>query len=390
MYRVAIVDDEGMPRRVLSQEIERKAPLFQLAGAFRTGDQAWAFLQREEVDILVTDIKMPGMSGLELARRVAARWPDTVTGIITGYSEFEYARQAIGLGVSSFLLKPLNLKEFADALSHMGRQRSERLQRRMLQAPAAQDVVNEFLMDLQEGLLRGEERSRRFQACRFAFSEENCRGELISVRLESEPATGSEQECSAIKNVLRMSFRGCWFFDLGREGGELKLLMLCARGEDWRPEEGARALADNLGRQAEVRIVRQGVGLDAVERLLASCGRAREAGESQDPLVERAIAYIAEHYQEDVTRYDVATHLYLNPGYFGRLFKQKTGETFGDYLVKTRMQKAIELLFSSCSVAQISEMVGYSNPSSFTRVFRLYTSYTPTEYRRQVIRRGDE
>ena len=226
MYRVAIVDDEGMPRRVLSQEIERKAPLFQLAGAFRTGDQAWAFLQREEVDILVTDIKMPGMSGLELARRVAARWPDTVTGIITGYSEFEYARQAIGLGVSSFLLKPLNLKEFADALSHMGRQRSERLQRRMLQAPAAQDVVNEFLMDLQEGLLRGEERSRRFQACRFAFSEENCRGELISVRLESEPATGSEQECSAIKNVLRMSFRGCWFFDLGREGGELKLLML--------------------------------------------------------------------------------------------------------------------------------------------------------------------
>ena len=46
MYRVAIVDDEGMPRRVLSQEIERKAPLFQLAGAFRTGDQAWAFLQR--------------------------------------------------------------------------------------------------------------------------------------------------------------------------------------------------------------------------------------------------------------------------------------------------------------------------------------------------------
>ena len=60
------------------------------------------------------------------------------------------------------------------------------------------------------------------------------------------------------------------------------------------------------------------------------------------------------------------------------------------YLVKLRMQKAIELLFSSCSVAQISEMVGYANPSSFTRVFRLYTSYTPTEYRRRVLRREDE
>lgn len=116
-----------MPRRILSQEIEKNAPSFSLAGAFKTGDQAWSFLEKEEVDILITDIKMPGMSGLELAERALARWPDMVVSIITGYSEFEYARQAIMLGVSSFLLKPINLKEFADALTHMGRQRFERM-----------------------------------------------------------------------------------------------------------------------------------------------------------------------------------------------------------------------------------------------------------------------
>ena len=106
MYRVAIVDDEGMPRRVLSQEIERKAPLFQLAGAFRTGDQAWAFLQREEVDILVTDIKMPGMSGLELARAIRGRGDPMQLIFITGAPE--HMAEGYDVDALHYLLKPVD------------------------------------------------------------------------------------------------------------------------------------------------------------------------------------------------------------------------------------------------------------------------------------------
>ncbi len=394
MYRVVIVDDEGMPRRILAREIESKAPDFALAGVFKTGDQAWAFLEKEEADILITDIKMPGMSGLELARRVAARWPETVISIITGYSEFEYARQAIGLGVCSFLLKPINLAEFADALSHMGRQRQERLQRRSMQFFVQQDAVDEFVLDLQEGSLSPAERSRRFRACAFPFSEAECGAELATVRLEagSREPSDAEKACRALKNVLRMNFPDCFFTDVQCEKGKTAFLALYDAGSPWQAEKGAQAILNSLGRRAILRSEWRVRGLEALGRRLASpAQRAQAQGESdRNRMIEKALKYIDEHYAQDITRFDVANHLYLNPGYFGRLFKQMTGETFGDYLVKLRMQKAIELLFSSRSVAQISEMVGYANPSSFTRVFRLYTSYTPTEYRRLVLRREDE
>lgn len=393
LYRVVIVDDEGMPRRILSQEIEKNAPDFALAGAFKTGDQAWRFLEKEEADILITDIKMPGMSGLELAERTAARWPDMAISIITGYSEFEYARRAIMLGVSSFLLKPINLREFADALSHMGRQRFERLQRRALQFPVQQDAMDEFILDLQEGALRREERNLRFQACAFPFSEEECCGELVTIALDAsgEPAD-SEKEYSALKNVLRMNFPECFFFDIKCEKRKMVFLALYSQRRPWRYQKGVHAILSNLGRRATVRSEWQVCGLDQLQRRLTAYGSPLhgKSESDQDRMIERALQYINAHFAEDITRYDVASHLFLNPGYFGRLFKQKEGETFGDYLVKLRMQKAIELLFSSYSVAQISEMVGYANPSSFTRVFRLYTSYTPTEYRRQVLRREDE
>ena len=212
LYRVVIVDDEGMPRRILSQQIEKKAPEFSLAGAFKTGDQAWAFLEKEEADILITDIKMPGMSGLELARRAVSRWPDMAVSIITGYSEFEYARQAIALGVCSFLLKPIDLQEFADALTHMGRQRREHLQRRAMQAPVQQDAVDEMVLDLMAGTLRGAERSRRFQECAFPLAERECCGDLVAVSMENAIGESSEGECSALKNVLRMNFPDCFFY----------------------------------------------------------------------------------------------------------------------------------------------------------------------------------
>lgn len=390
MYRVVIVDDEGMPRRILSQQIEKSAPEFSLAGAFKTGDQAWAFLQQEEVDVLITDIKMPGMSGLELARRASARWPDLVVSIITGYSEFEYARQAIALGVCSFLLKPIDLQEFTDALTHMGRQRREHLQRRAMQLPVQQDAVDDLILDLTEGALNGAERSRRYQECALPFPEKECCGDLVTVCMEGAAEESGESECSALKNVLRMNFPDCFFTDVRRENRGLAFLALHAASRPWRPEKGVQAILSSLGRQSSVRCEWRAHGLEELQRRLSAGACRRPIETDQDQMIDRALRYIDEHYAEDITRYDVAKYLYLNPGYFGRLFKQRVGETFGDYLVKRRMQRAIELLFCSHSIAQISEMVGYANPSSFTRVFRLYTSYTPTEYRRLVLRREDE
>ncbi|MEG0768215.1 MAG: response regulator, partial [Clostridia bacterium] len=208
MYRVVIVDDEISTGRILERYVTTYMPDFEVLHTFKTGTLAWRFLENQEVDILVTDINMPGLSGIELTSRVVERWPDTAVGIITGYSEFEYARQAINLGVSSFLLKPINLHEFQCAVEHMRQQRQRNLQRRVLQSKTSQEIIEEYISDLQEGQLSQNESYHHFAACGFPFQITQCQGKLVQFRLTQMTdaiADDPERTENAITNVLRMT-----------------------------------------------------------------------------------------------------------------------------------------------------------------------------------------
>ncbi|MBE5040931.1 helix-turn-helix domain-containing protein [Ructibacterium gallinarum] len=101
-------------------------------------------------------------------------------------------------------------------------------------------------------------------------------------------------------------------------------------------------------------------------------------------LIEKAQRYIRENYAKDITLKEVAGFVALNPIYLSRFFKQKTGEKFIDYLTRIRMEKAAELLRQpDIKVYEICSRVGYHNVQHFYRLFKLYTGYTPTEYRAQ-------
>lgn len=100
-----------------------------------------------------------------------------------------------------------------------------------------------------------------------------------------------------------------------------------------------------------------------------------------EKVIHEAKNYIAEHYR-DCTLEDVALHVNLSAGYLSKIFKEKSGKGFQDYLLEYRMQKACELLddihFKSYEVAYY---VGYSNPKNFSRAFKAYYGKTPKEYR---------
>ncbi|MCD8364318.1 MAG: AraC family transcriptional regulator [Clostridiales bacterium] len=99
-----------------------------------------------------------------------------------------------------------------------------------------------------------------------------------------------------------------------------------------------------------------------------------------------ALAYIDEHLQEeDLSVVSVATYVYLNPVYFGRVFKNAMHMTFKQYLLRRRLEKAKSLLAEGKeSIGSICEQVGISNPSYFSHVFKQYTGKLPSEYRREV------
>ncbi|BFL13321.1 hypothetical protein K160097B7_25370 [[Clostridium] hylemonae] len=101
--------------------------------------------------------------------------------------------------------------------------------------------------------------------------------------------------------------------------------------------------------------------------------------------MSEAVAYIEEHLdEEDLSIVSVASHVYLNPVYFGRAFKNTFQMTFKKYLMKCRMERAKRLLEEGkTSIGNICEMVGISNPSYFSHLFKQYTGKLPSEYKKE-------
>ncbi len=106
MYKVLLVDNEPYILEGLMQLIDWKANNCEIIGTAETGKQAFELLQTTAVDIVVTDIRMPEMDGLELCEKIRAHYPLMQLIILTGFPDFEYAQAAIKYGVADFILKP--------------------------------------------------------------------------------------------------------------------------------------------------------------------------------------------------------------------------------------------------------------------------------------------
>lgn len=116
MYKVAIIDDEPLIVEGLSKTMAWEKWNCQVAGYAFDGREGMELIRKERPDIIITDINMPKMDGLKMIAGLKSEFPDIQLIILTGYREFEYARRAIELGVSRFLLKPSKMDELEEAI----------------------------------------------------------------------------------------------------------------------------------------------------------------------------------------------------------------------------------------------------------------------------------
>lgn len=116
MYRVLIVEDEEIEREYLLRHIDWSSMDMEVAGAMESAEDALEFADTVHVDVLLTDIKLIGMSGLKLAKKLLEKKPCLKVIILSGYQEFEYAREAVELQAFSFLTKPVEVEELKAVL----------------------------------------------------------------------------------------------------------------------------------------------------------------------------------------------------------------------------------------------------------------------------------
>lgn len=119
MVKVYLVEDEIIIRQSIKNSIDWEKEGYEFAGDASDGELALPVILKEKPDILITDIRMPFMDGLELSRMVKAELPDIKIVILSGYDDFEYAKQAIKIGVAEYLLKPVSSAVLLEHLSEI-------------------------------------------------------------------------------------------------------------------------------------------------------------------------------------------------------------------------------------------------------------------------------
>lgn len=119
MYTILIVDDERPAQTFIKAICQKYCPAFDTILLSGSADDALRLMAQQHVHVLVTDISMPGINGIELAQRVRQLYPRTHTVIVSGYAEFEFARGAIQAGVDDYLLKPVEIQSFRQILDRI-------------------------------------------------------------------------------------------------------------------------------------------------------------------------------------------------------------------------------------------------------------------------------
>lgn len=120
-YSVLVVDDESLIAENIAKSIERMNSSFQIAAVCTNGMEAIDFIKNNDINVVFTDIRMPEMDGLELAEYISEHNPYIECIIVSGYSDFEYAKAAINYNVKNYLLKPVNKEELSKCLSDIER-----------------------------------------------------------------------------------------------------------------------------------------------------------------------------------------------------------------------------------------------------------------------------
>jgi two-component system response regulator YesN len=414
-YKVFLVEDEIVTREGIRDTVDWGAAGYQFCGEAPDGEIALPLIRERRPETVITDIKMPFMDGLQLCRILRETLPATKIIILSGHDEFKYAQEAIQIGVTEYLLKPIVPQDLLAALRKVARQIDEERQTSAhLEALQAQMVDHRSmlrercLLDLVAGNSSSADFIERAQSLEIDLLAPWY--QVLVIR--AVPRAGAPdapiytvcQQVDAITNEIIGDSASIVSF---KQGLEETILILKGETPD--------ALASRVQRLSELLQQRTayqaviGVG-QVTERLgtiaqsfvqalaqMSAAERPTPAGMPAQPddhhqeqshsaaLIAKARSYIDTSYADpDISLSQVAAQVLLSPTYFSVVFAREVGETFIEYLTNVRIRRAIELLrTTSLTSSEIAYQVGYHNPRYFYSVFRKVVGLPPNEFRRR-------
>lgn len=398
MYKVVIVDDESIVRLAIKSMVNWQELGYNLAGTAGDGISALKIIEKYEADLVITDLKMPNMDGIELIKELKNRNFQGEVLVLSNYNDFMLVKEAMKLGIHDYILKiTVKSEDFISLLKEIENKLDTKEKNKKL-------ISDNVLFDVkgQVPAIRPLSESEDFK---YEVLEKKIFSKgKIAVKLyysfvpEWQNRSRVEKGDIIIGKVLEDLFwdlyRGAEIVDIYKAKTKYEYLILVA----YRVEEEIKPEFISISKLSETIKMYYDlqccfIDTDIIlnmeqfrvqyEELKKRKALVFHAGGNCKREVVEAFTYIHENVCKKITVAMIAEKIKISEAYLCKIFKEETGDTIINYLNKLKMNKAYEFLKNSdLYIKEISMMVGIEDQFYFNRLFKKYYGISPKEVRK--------
>lgn len=353
MLKILIVDDERIVIDGLISMLDWNSFEGKLVGTASSGEETLAQLDSLKPDVIISDIKMDGMNGIELSKTLHERHSAIQLIFFSAHGEFEYAQKAIQYGVIDYILKPIT-REKIQQLTALLIQKNEQLarQKKRILSTWGDMSLKERLL----GAIRGRDKSAL--------------DEFFQSSLFEELLSGTDGNAIGVQ-LLDYLYR------------YLSEIKLSPEALSYSRENTMREFLDLTDRREKMDFI-----ITKYYDMMTSI--TQQTHSHSDTITAYALRYISAHYMDpdfNLSALSYAMHVSLS--HLSTVFKQTTGNNLSTYVTELRMDKAKDLLADmQHSISEVAALSGYNDTKYFTKLFKKKNGCTPGEYRNLAIRGG--
>ncbi|RAP76994.1 response regulator transcription factor [Paenibacillus montanisoli] len=432
MYRLLIVDDEPVIVNGLVHLFQENADFeLDIVKAY-SANEALEIAKTSKLDIMVSDIRMPQKSGLQLVDEMVYYWPSCRIIFLTGYSEFEYVYEAIQKNVENYILKTEGMEPIFRAVkTALQKLDAEKKASVLVEKAQIQLQYTESLLkkEMLEGLLRGETIASLRTNPQYADIElgvSTARPAVLLVgQLDPREELASSQKWKTLQSIQQFVCHQLpasihkeqmvydasalvWLlqpdselasrFMLETDEVDMRSFASYVKGvlesiqnecEDRTGKSVSFAVAGNLHNWACVHehveqacvLIRRSFSLGKVMVIL-DLDKPAEMISSQEKVIDQIHHYIQKHLSGNLSLTAIADEVHFNPSYLSRYYKQTTGRNLLDYIQSSKLSAAIAMMSDpQLKLNEIAVKLGFDSHSYFTTFFKRMTGSSPQDYR---------
>lgn len=410
--KIVVVDDDKIIRLGLTKIIRRLFEQHEVISDFQNGLVVLEYLRENKVDLVITDIKMPIMTGSELIEKSAKELDNPpMFVVLSGYDEFTYVRDTMKSGAFNYLLKPIKQEELKKAIQEVEVKIKENKKQDKLLSKSIEVLKRDFFKHIlfsnvetnyktDRSLLENIQLNENYKYKMTIVQRDgnndktiisnfirdilelNKDVEYLSFYFEDNVYIVFYLECSEVNLINKLTEDIISKADSLVENDK-NVFIIEYTDKVWQLREQSRLfrkLKNNISSESKAKKYILNLSEEMNNNIYD------ENEKTNVTAIKLAKQYIIKNFNKNITLKEVADEVFLSQNYLSELFKKEMGEGFYDFLSRYRIQVAKDLLLTTnLRVYEIAENVGYNDSITFGRAFKKITGATPNSFRNNRV-----